>query len=230
MSFKCEVQHHIPTALLLWRAVAVALQSGTHTAVAFSARRVAGGKGALITTLNRRANKRCIQQELPLSRPTHGRLPLPYPQERHGMAPAYGGGVSSRHAMSHWSALRSRLFPALRLAALPVAAACLATFAGVKGHPEQPRFVGLHSSRLPAREPFASTRAEIFDPVAPADVSTARQLLESRGFMHPGMQPGVTWGAIPASRCGPSPHPTTETHLPIEHLYAQSLRQQQLFP
>ncbi|GIL74388.1 hypothetical protein Vretifemale_4314 [Volvox reticuliferus] len=143
--------------------------------------------------------------------PTHGRLPLPYPQERHGMAPAYGGGVSSRHAMSHWSALRSRLFPALRLAALPVAAACLATFAGVKGHPEQPRFVGLHSSRLPAREPFASTRAEIFDPVAPADVSTARQLLESRGFMHPGMQPGVTWGAIPASSSG-------EVHAMFEYL------------
>ncbi|GLI66331.1 hypothetical protein VaNZ11_010110 [Volvox africanus] len=212
MPFICQAKHHIPAVLLLWRAAAFALRNGTHTAFTIIPHRASEGKGASITTLNRWAHKRCFKQELILCRPQHGRLPMPYPREHHGVAPAYGG-VPSRHAMSHWSALRSRLFPALRLAVLPVTAACLATFAGVKGHRQQPGFVDLHNLQLPAPEPFAAPRPELVDHtvIAPADVSTARQLLNSRGFMHPGMQPGVTWGAIPASSSG-------EVHAMFEYL------------
>ncbi|GLC35147.1 hypothetical protein PLESTB_000559500 [Pleodorina starrii] len=199
-----QVQHHIPAVLLLWRAATMTLQStavATSTAAATTARRATDGKAFSISAaaVKRRANKQSVQPDAPLARASRGRMPLPSPREAQNAA-FIQEGASQRRALSHWSALRSRLFPALRGAVLPFTAVCLAAAAGAqKGHlQQQPDALGLHGSRLPPRAPFATHGSGFPEPAAPSDVRTARQMLESAGFAHPGMQPGAAWGAMPA--------------------------------
>ncbi|EFJ49904.1 hypothetical protein VOLCADRAFT_89378 [Volvox carteri f. nagariensis] len=183
---------------------AVAMQSGTHTAVASTARCARERKTMSMSAaaVKRQANINAVRHEVPVASSS------PFG--------AGCGGAASRREASHWSALRSRLFPALRVTLLPFTAACLAAAAGAQGQFQRPPDVaGLHGSHLPPRAPFATHGSIVTDSTAvPTDVRTARQMLESRGFVHPGLQPGAAWGALPAA----SPGGSGEMHAMFEYL------------
>ncbi|GFR45146.1 hypothetical protein Agub_g6527 [Astrephomene gubernaculifera] len=208
--FEGQLNHHIPALLVLWRAAAMTL----HT----SARRAADGAVSLSSAVTRRGpnGTHGHQAEPPLLRPHRGRLlatptlaevsPASGPSRLAGRLSGGGladGSCGQTRASSSWGALRSRLAPTAARLALPMAAAGVAVAAG--GYDQLHSSItaggptGHHQPPLSLGASHVIHGSGAAPPLALADMRAAREVLDARGFAHPGLQPGAAWGALPTT-------------------------------